>query len=111
MNLPIREFGKTGEQISQLGIGLSEIGRISVQESKNIDKLLNSAIDLGINFFDTAPCYGNSEEFLGRAISHRRSEYFLASKCGHYVESSENDKKGNSWGESDYEIGNGLRKL
>ena len=55
MNLPIREFGKTGEQISQLGIGLSEIGRISVQESKNIDKLLNSAIDLGINFFDTAP--------------------------------------------------------
>ena len=72
MNLPIREFGKTGEEISQLGIGLSEIGRISVQESKNIDKLLNSAIDLGINFFDTAPCYGNSEEFLGRAISHRR---------------------------------------
>ena len=101
MNLPIREFGKTGEEISQLGIGLSEIGRISVQESKNIDKLLNSAIDLGINFFDTAPCYGNSEEFLGRAISHRRSEYFLASKCGHYVESSDDDKNGNSWGESD----------
>ena len=65
MSLPKREFGKTGEQITQLGIGLSEIGSISVQESQEIDRLLNSAIDLGINFFDTSACYGNSEEFLG----------------------------------------------
>ena len=49
MSLPKREFGKTGEQITQLGIGLSEIGSISVQESQEIDRLLNSAIDLGIN--------------------------------------------------------------
>ena len=96
MSLPKREFGKTGEQITQLGIGLSEIGSISVQESQEIDRLLNSAIDLGINFFDTSACYGNSEEFLGRAISHRRSEYFLASKCGHYVESYGDGRGGSS---------------
>ena len=40
MSLPKREFGKTGEQITQLGIGLSEIGSISVQESQEIDRLL-----------------------------------------------------------------------
>jgi len=89
MSIEKNNFGDTGESISKLGIGLSEIGRISVDESQNIDNLLNSAIDLGINFFDTSACYGNSEDFLGRAISNRRDEFFLATKCGHYIDSNE----------------------
>lgn len=46
--------------------------------------LLNRAIDLGYDFFDTAALYGfgANEELLGEAIGHRRSEYRLASKCG-----------------------------
>jgi aryl-alcohol dehydrogenase-like predicted oxidoreductase len=39
-------------------------------------------LDVGINLVDTSPDYGASEEHIGRAISHRRDEYFLASKCG-----------------------------
>jgi aryl-alcohol dehydrogenase-like predicted oxidoreductase len=39
-------------------------------------------LDAGINLIDTSPDYGRSEEHIGRSIAHRRSEYFLASKCG-----------------------------
>jgi aryl-alcohol dehydrogenase-like predicted oxidoreductase len=46
------------------------------------EKVLNAVLDSGINFVDTSPDYGRSEELIGRFISKRRSEYFLASKCG-----------------------------
>jgi aryl-alcohol dehydrogenase-like predicted oxidoreductase len=46
------------------------------------DHLLNSVLDMGINYIDTSIDYGISEERIGRAIGKRRSEYFLASKCG-----------------------------
>jgi aryl-alcohol dehydrogenase-like predicted oxidoreductase len=55
-------------------------GRLS--DEANADRVLNAVLDAGINFIDTAPSYGRSEEFLGRYASHRRGEYFLASKCG-----------------------------
>jgi aryl-alcohol dehydrogenase-like predicted oxidoreductase len=45
-------------------------------------RLLNAVLDAGINFIDTSPDYGLSEERIGRHIAHRRGEYFLASKCG-----------------------------
>jgi aryl-alcohol dehydrogenase-like predicted oxidoreductase len=47
-----------------------------------VDGILNAVLDAGINLIDTSPDYGASEEHIGRAISHRRGEYFLASKCG-----------------------------
>jgi aryl-alcohol dehydrogenase-like predicted oxidoreductase len=43
-------------------------------------------LDAGINFIDTANGYGRSEEFIGKSISHRRSEYYLATKCGCYLD-------------------------
>jgi aryl-alcohol dehydrogenase-like predicted oxidoreductase len=46
------------------------------------DRLLNAVIDAGINFIDTARAYGISEERIGRHLSHRRSEFYLATKCG-----------------------------
>ena len=75
-------LGKTGMNISRLGIGLAEIG-IEGTTQKNVTELLNTAIDLGINFFDTAACYNNSEDLVGNAINSRRDEFFLATKCGH----------------------------
>jgi aryl-alcohol dehydrogenase-like predicted oxidoreductase len=45
-------------------------------------RLLNAVLDEGINFIDTSIDYGRSEELIGKFISHRRSEYVLASKCG-----------------------------
>ena len=47
---------------------------------KECDVLLNRAIDLGINFVDTADCYGDSEEKIGRALSNRRKEFYLSTK-------------------------------
>lgn len=44
--------------------------------------VLNSVLDSGINYIDTSIDYGQSEEFIGKFISHRRSEYYLATKCG-----------------------------
>ncbi|MBT2550256.1 aldo/keto reductase [Arthrobacter sp. ISL-65] len=44
--------------------------------------LLNTVLDEGIRFIDTSIDYGGSEGLIGRYISHRRSEYLLASKVG-----------------------------
>ena len=77
-------FGKTDMQVSSLGFGsykMSEkIGRTSVGE---VSQLLGQALDAGINVIDTAECYGQGEELIGKAIGHRRSEYYLFTKCGH----------------------------
>jgi aryl-alcohol dehydrogenase-like predicted oxidoreductase len=52
---------------------------ISDEDAGNV---LNAVLDAGINFIDTSIDYGRSEEFIGRFISHRRPEFYLASKCG-----------------------------
>jgi len=46
------------------------------------ETILNAVLDAGINYIDTSIDYGLSEERIGRYISERRSEYYLASKCG-----------------------------
>ena len=76
-------LGRTGLKISRLGMGLAEIGRLTMQEVADVEHLVNSALDSGINFLDTAACYGISEELIGRTVSHRRNDYSLATKCGH----------------------------
>jgi aryl-alcohol dehydrogenase-like predicted oxidoreductase len=74
-------LGKTGLQISRLGVGLAEIG--SLDDASIAGEVLNAALDGGINFLDTAACYGKSEEWIGRTVAHRRGEYVLATKAGH----------------------------
>jgi len=85
--LPKVLLGRTGLAVTRLGYGALELrdveasgGRLS--DEANAERVLNAVLDAGINFIDTAPSYGRSEEFLGRYASHRRGEYFLASKCG-----------------------------
>jgi len=56
-------------------------------EGRTIDRsratrLLHAVLDSGINFIDTSPDYGESEELIGRAIGSRRDEFILATKCG-----------------------------
>jgi aryl-alcohol dehydrogenase-like predicted oxidoreductase len=69
-------------EVSVLGFGGAEIGyaNVSAQEAA---ELLGGALDAGINVIDTAECYCDSEEKIGRAISDRRDEFFLFTKCGH----------------------------
>lgn len=69
-------------QVSVLGFGGAEIGFQGVDQ-REVDKLLGSALDAGLNLIDTAECYANSEELIGRAVSDRRDDYFLFTKCGH----------------------------
>ena len=54
------------------------------------ETLLNKALDAGYDHFDTARMYGlgHNEELIGRAISHRREEFFLASKTGIFADGS-----------------------
>lgn len=87
-------LGKTKIEVSQLGIGLSEIGsEMSINDDKKASELLNFSLDNGINFLDTASCYGVSEELIGKTVSHRRNEYFIASKAGH----ANGNLNGNDW--------------
>jgi aryl-alcohol dehydrogenase-like predicted oxidoreductase len=79
-----RILGKTGYEVSRLGVGLAEIGfQLSLADEAEAANVLNTALDAGINFLDTAACYGISEELIGRTVAHRRQEYILATKCGH----------------------------
>jgi aryl-alcohol dehydrogenase-like predicted oxidoreductase len=85
-------LGKTGLKVSKLGIGLSEIGfNLSIDDQAQATEVINSALDQGINFLDTAACYGLSEEQLGAAVSHRRDEFVLATKAGHSLPRGEGE--------------------
>ncbi|MDO7908626.1 aldo/keto reductase [Paenibacillus sp. JX-17] len=76
-----RSYGQTGMEVSVLGFGGSEIG--SGVSREDVDRLLHSALDAGLNVIDTAECYGDSEELIGSVLSQRRDSYYLFTKCGH----------------------------
>src|SRR2546427_1139285 len=83
--LPKRELGRTGLQVTMLGYGAMELRGVprgrEVTEAQ-AETILHAALDAGINYIDTSIDYGLSEERIGRYIAARRSEYYLASKCG-----------------------------
>lgn len=79
-----RKFGNTDLQVSVLGFGAGEIGDYNLPDSQ-VDKLLNTALDSGINLIDTARGYYASEERIGKFISHRRNEFILSTKVGYGI--------------------------
>ena len=88
-DLPKATLGRTGLEVTRLGYGAMELRgtdhfpKLSPREASAI---LNGVLDSGINYIDTSPDYGYSEELIGRHIAARRNEFYLASKCGCPVE-------------------------
>lgn len=84
MSVPTRRFGKTGDEVSIIGVGGYHLG--DVKDEPEAIRIVHAAIDAGINFFDNAWEYhhGVSEERLGKALAGRRDKAFLMTKvCTH----------------------------
>ena len=81
-----RRLGKSGIEITKLGLGLWAVGGTEWGETDDKESLdmISAALDLGINFFDTADVYGDghSEVLLGKAMQGRRDKFVVASKIG-----------------------------
>jgi aryl-alcohol dehydrogenase-like predicted oxidoreductase len=78
-----RSFGNTGLTVSALGLGCNNFGRrLNLEQTRTV---VDSAIEAGINFFDTADVYGDrggSETLLGATLGNRRKDLILATKFG-----------------------------
>ncbi len=87
MSLPTALLGRTNLNVTRLGYGAMEVRGTRIWGGRPVsdneaETILNAVLDSGITFIDTANDYGRSEEYIGRFISHRRSEFVLATKCG-----------------------------
>ena len=87
-----RALGRTGIEVSEISFGGVEIGipygigvesQADMLDQAKAVKLLHAAIDSGINFFDTARLYGQSEEIMGKAFKDRRDSVVICTKCKH----------------------------
>ncbi len=102
-SLERRTFGRTGLEVTALGYGAMEIRGPRIWSGRDLtddqaDRILNAVLDAGINFIDTAYDYGRSEEYIGRFISRRRDEYYLATKCGcTVVDAGDHDETPHVW--------------
>lgn len=72
-------FGTTGLQLSQLGMGTIQLSRVEMKRSVT---LLREVMDLGVNWFDTAKGYFDSEIKMGKAFKGRRNKVIIISKAG-----------------------------
>ncbi len=81
-----RKLGKTGFDISEISLGTWQVGGKWGDDfsHETADKILNAAVDSGINFIDTADVYGNgeSEKAVGRFVKSRSERIYVATKCG-----------------------------
>jgi aryl-alcohol dehydrogenase-like predicted oxidoreductase len=85
--LPKRILGRTGLHVTTLGFGALELRDMVAGVGRPLtpgqpERILKAVLDAGINYIDVAVDYGAAEAHIGRCISSRRREFFLASKCG-----------------------------
>ncbi len=87
-----RLLGQTGIEVSEISFGGVEIGtpygigvntQAQMPSEAEAIKLLLEALDNGINFFDTARLYGQSEDIMGKAFKNRRDNVIICTKCTH----------------------------
>jgi aryl-alcohol dehydrogenase-like predicted oxidoreductase len=84
-----RKLGKTNFNVSEISLGTWQVGGKwgSPFDNKSADELLNTAIDKGVNFIDTADVYENglSETAVGRVVRSRSERIYVATKCGRFI--------------------------
>lgn len=84
-----RKLGKTNFNISEISLGTWQVGGKwgSPFNDKTADELINTAIDKGVNFIDTADVYENglSETAVGRVVRSRSESIYVATKCGRHI--------------------------
>jgi aryl-alcohol dehydrogenase-like predicted oxidoreductase len=84
-----RRFGTTGWQISEISLGTWQVGGKwgSGFDEALADRIINEAIDRGVNFIDTADVYENrqSEAAVARAVKRRSEKVYVATKCGRFI--------------------------
>lgn len=94
-----RLLGNTGIEVSEIAFGGVEIGmpygigvtnKSDMLSEKEAIQLLHQAVDSGINFFDTARMYGESERIMGKAFQDRREKVVIATKCSHLLDANGN---------------------
>jgi aryl-alcohol dehydrogenase-like predicted oxidoreductase len=83
--LPLRALGRTGLHVSALGLGAAQLGRHDVDEHE-AERIVATALERGVNLFDSARSYGLSEERLGRALRGRREAAVIATKGGYGID-------------------------
>lgn len=86
-----RQLGRSGLRVSKVCLG-TMVG-FTKKEQVSATRVVQEAIDLGINFIDTADCYGESEEVVGQALSDggRREQVVLSTKVGWHMGKGPND--------------------
>ena len=78
-----RTFGKTGWEVSEVSLGgASLMGSDPDRAEDNASEVVRKALELGINYIDTAPLYGNSEVLLGHALEGISDSFHIATKVG-----------------------------
>lgn len=81
VTVPRRRLGKTGAEVSILGLGLGSVfTRPFAEDPEGMEAVLRTALSHGINYWDTARAYGESETMVGPVVEKERSRIFLVSK-------------------------------
>jgi aryl-alcohol dehydrogenase-like predicted oxidoreductase len=75
-------IGNSDLQVSAIGLGCNNFGFVAGMDVNASRKVIDKAIDSGINFFDTSDSYGTSENILGEVLGERRKKIILATKFG-----------------------------
>ena len=90
-----RILGKTGFEVSEISLGTWQVGGKwgDKFDHSNADRILNEAIDRGVNFIDTADVYGGgeSEKAVGKLLRSRSERIYVATKCGRRLQPHTNE--------------------
>ncbi|HSC69200.1 MAG TPA: aldo/keto reductase [Cellvibrio sp.] len=103
--MPRKRLGRTDIELSTFGLGTVKFGRtqslkypetFNLPDDNQIRALLSCARDMGVNFLDTAPSYGYSEERLGEILRNERKQWVISTKVGEEFEADKFSDQGSS---------------